>query len=227
MSERASQKPNRFGIFTFYRLDNRVLELGDDERRELKREFVEAASRSGDEMRFYSTAGLRPETDFLIYHQGKDLKIMQSRASLIRRCRLHLFLDTPYLYLCTKRVSEYTSPEGGSEVALESGMGEYLFVYPFIKTREWYLMSVEERQRIMNEHIQTGRKHPGVRINTAYSFGIGDQDFLLSFDCNDPFDFQSLVMELRATEASRYTVRDTPMFVCVRSELREILDSLF
>src|SRR5688500_20125198 len=92
---------------------------------------------------------------------------------------------------------------------------KYLFVYPFEKKREWYRLPMEERQRIMANHIEVGRRYPQITINTAYSFGLDDQEFVVSFEADEPGDFLDLVQELRGSEASSYTLRDTPIFTCV------------
>jgi chlorite dismutase len=211
--------------FAFYRISRQAMDRSDEERNDMKEEFSRYIESIGLLVNSYSLAGLRPETDFMLHFRHADVRAMQQRLAASRKLKLSRYLETPYTYLCTKRSSEY-SAEGTSEVHIASGEGELLFVYPFIKTREWYLLSPQERRRIMEEHIRVGRKYPGVRINTAYSFGIGDQDFFLSFDGNDLYTFQTLVMELRNTEASRYTVRDTPMFVCVKKGLRALLNEL-
>ena len=85
-----------------------------------------------------------------------------------------------------------------------------MFVYPFVKSREWYALPAEERWRIMQGHIQVGREYPGVDNHTTYSFGLDDQEFVVAFDTDDVGTFLDLVQRLRTTEASRYTVRDTP-----------------
>jgi chlorite dismutase len=102
----------------------------------------------------------------------------------------------------------------------------YLFVYPFVKTRAWYALPLERRQQIMNEHIRIGHKYPRVRLNTTYSFGLDDQEFVLAFESDHPADFLDLVMELRESEASQYTLRDTPIFTCVKAAGAELLKSL-
>jgi chlorite dismutase len=95
-----------------------------------------------------------------------------------------------------------------------------------VKTREWYLLSKEERQRIMDEHIRVGTAFPSVKLNTTYSFGLDDQDFVVAFESDEPADFLDLVMALRETEGSKYTVRDTPIYTCRLHELKVALDLL-
>ncbi len=104
--------------------------------------------------------------------------------------------------------------------------GKYLFVYPFVKTREWYALDAKERWRIMQGHIEVGREYPSVDNHTTYSFGLDDQEFVVAFDTDDAATFLDLVQRLRTTEASRYTLRDTPTFTCVAGSLEKVLGSL-
>jgi nitrite reductase/ring-hydroxylating ferredoxin subunit len=103
---------------------------------------------------------------------------------------------------------------------------KYFFVYPFEKTRAWYQLSLEERQEMMNEHIRVGRKYPSVKLNTTYSFGLDDQEFVVSFETDEPADFLDLVMELREAKSSLYTLRDTPTFSCISMSLEDTLDAI-
>jgi chlorite dismutase len=91
----------------------------------------------------------------------------------------------------------------------------YVFVYPMVKTRAWYALPAEERGKMMREHIAVGQKYPKIRINTSYSYGIDDQEFVVAFEGDDPAEFLDLVQDLRYTRASEYTLRDSPMFTCV------------
>jgi chlorite dismutase len=79
---------------------------------------------------------------------------------------------------------------------------------------------------MMDEHIAVGRKFPGIRLNTSYSFGLGDQDFMLAFETDELGDFQDLILKLRETQVSRYVVKDTPMIVCVYENIKNIVRSL-
>jgi len=114
----------------------------------------------------------------------------------------------------------------GTSLTLNPSGAQYLFVYPFVKTRDWYKLPKEQRQEMMTEHFAIGHKYPTVRINTTYSYGLDDQEFILAFETDHPSDFLDLVMDLRESKASSYTLRDTPIFTCVKMEPKEILESL-
>ena len=103
---------------------------------------------------------------------------------------------------------------------------KYLFVYPFVKTRAWYALTMEDRKRMMQEHISVGLKYPSVLLNTTYSYGIDDQEFVVAFETDSIEDFLDLVQELRETEASQYTLRDTPMYSCIAQPLDTILEAI-
>ena len=85
----------------------------------------------------------------------------------------------PHSFLAMTKPSEYSDE---SRLEVRPSISKYLFVYPFVKTRDWYLLPMSERQRIMNEHIAIGHKYPRVKINTTYSFGLDDQDFVVAFE---------------------------------------------
>jgi chlorite dismutase len=106
------------------------------------------------------------------------------------------------------------------------GQSNYLFVYPFVKTREWYTRSAEQRQEMMDEHIRVGSKYKSVKLHTTYSFGLDDQEFVVAFETDEPADFLDLVQELRESKASSFTLRDTPMFTCRQRTMAECLDAL-
>jgi chlorite dismutase len=101
---------------------------------------------------------------------------------------------------------------------------KYLFVYPMVKKRPWYRLSYEERQRAMDEHIRVGHEFPRVKINTSYSFGLDDQEFVVAFETDHPADFLDLVEKLRGGDASAYTERETPIFTCVAGSIDEVFE---
>ena len=66
-----------------------------------------------------------------------------------------------------------------------------------------------------------------MKLNTTYSFGLDDQDFVVAFETEEPKDFLDLVMKLRETQSSKYTQRDTPIFTCMQMPMEKMLDQLF
>jgi chlorite dismutase len=146
----------------------------------------------------------------------------------IRRSQLGAYLSQVHSFFSMQRRSQYVNrmKGAGEGVELLPGQGKYLFVYPFVKTRAWYRLSPHARQGMMDEHIAASAPFKGVNLNTSYSYGIGDQDFVVAFDSDYPQEFVDLVGRLRYTEASLYTQRDTPMFTCAKASIDAILAQL-
>ena len=215
--------------FSFYRVDPAWRLLPPAERQAGKEGFCHAVTAFADRLRVraYSIIGLRGDADFLLWQIGDRLEDIQELAMELMRTPMGPFLSMPYSYLAMTRRSVYVSPqEAERHPTLHPAESRYLFVYPFVKTRAWYALPLAERQAMMDEHIAIGRRYPSVKLNTTYSFGLDDQEFVVAFETDEPADFLDLVMELRETRASAYTQRDTPIFTCIATGLREALDAL-
>jgi chlorite dismutase len=102
----------------------------------------------------------------------------------------------------------------------------YLVVYPFTKSTDWYLLSKEARQGVMNEHMRVGHDYPHIRQALAYSFGLDSQEFVVAYEMDDLVEFGDLVRALRATESRRSTVSDTPILLGIHRPVDEILAML-
>ena len=229
----ATATQRQFVNFMFFKVDRALRREPDSLKQEAKRELAGIIHRySGPMMVFpYSTVGIKPNTDFMLWRIGYDLDPFQQMAADINKSIFGRYLDVPVSYFSMTKHSQYVDEhvhEGqeGRRLKIVPGRRPYLFVYPFVKTRDWYLLPVSERQRIMNEHIAIGHKYPRVKINTTYSFGLDDQDFVVAFEAESPAEFLDLVQDLRETESSKYTLRDTPMYTCRRAAIEEILESL-
>ena len=227
----ASDPPLRRQVvkFTFFQVDPAWRLLDDSEREAGKQALIAAVDSMSDrlQIRAYSVVGMRGDADFLLWQIGEDMSDVQTLHARILGTPMGAYLSTPYSYLAMTRPSQYVSPEEAAErLHLHPADSKYFFVYPFVKTREWYQLPLEERQGMMNEHIRVGRKYPSVKLNTTYSFGLDDQEFVVSFETDEPSDFLDLVMELREAKTSLYTLRDTPIFTCISMSLRDALETL-
>jgi chlorite dismutase len=185
-------------------------------------------------LRTYSLVGMRRDVDFLLWTVAEEMEPFQQLETAIRDTALGPYLTVGRSFLSATKRSIYdislpedqTRPNAEERIRIEPSGSRYLFVYPFIKTRAWYALSHEERQAMITEHIRIGRKYPDIRLNTTYSYGIDDQEFVVAFEGDNPHDFVDLVSDLRFTEASMYTLADTPMHICIAMSLPEMMDSL-
>jgi chlorite dismutase len=224
----------QFVNFAFYKLDPAFRRLPDSEKREAKQEFAGVINerRPGLICLSYSTVGLRPDSDLLLWRIGTTSDEFQTQTAAINKTRLGGYLTTPWSFVSMTKRSQYIDKvdpfhTAESRTHIIPGKRKYLFVYPFVKTRDWYLLPQPARQEIMDVHIRAGNKYPSVKLNTTYSFGLDDQDFVVAFETDEPKDFLDLVMELRETQSSKFTQRDTPIFTCVQLPVEAVLDQMF
>lgn len=214
--------------FSFFKVDAKWRWLNDIAKGEAAKEFsilIEVAN-TKMRVRTYSTMGLRPDTDFMLWMIADSVEKMQILTSKVYSTLLGKYIEPAHVYLSCLRQSVYSTNKVMPGFMTDETPMKYVIVYPFIKAREWYLLPFEERKKMMVEHITVGRKFPQVRLNTSYSFGINDQDFMLAFETNDLIIFQDLIVQLRETSVSKYVIKDTPMIVCVYKGMEDIVRSI-
>ena len=218
----------QYVAYRFYRVRPEWRQLPVEEREAGKDAFAEVVESWAERLeglRAYSVTGVRPDTDFFLWQITSRYEDLGELGSELNASPLAGWLDTPYSYLATTKASQYTQARRPRKITPKNQ--PYLVVYPFVKVRPWYTLTEEERQRAMDEHIRIGREEfPGITNHTTYSFGIDDQEFMTAFECDEPADFMHLMLRLRDSEASRYTERDTPIFVGQLVEIRAALDRL-
>jgi chlorite dismutase len=217
--------------YAFYKLDPAWRRLSSERQASAKIEFGEALERYHGRLllRPYGLVGLRGDCDFLLWQVAEELDALVELQTALNRTDLGAYLSIPYSYLAMTRRSIYefpADPQHDQRLVIRPSAARYLFVYPFVKTRAWYSLPKPERQRMMDEHVRVGRKFPTIRLNTTYSYGLDDQEFVVAFEGDNPAEFLDLVMELRESEASSYTLRDTPTLTCVQMSLWDMLDTL-
>jgi chlorite dismutase len=214
-----------FVKYTFLKLDPAWRRQDSARREQDKRELLAACEdfADGHLLQAFSLVGTRGDAELLLIAEAENLERIHELHVVMAQSGLMKWADIPHSFLGMRKSSEYSGDERTSPRGFE---GKYVFVYPFVKSREWYGLGAEERRRIMQGHIQVGREYPGVDNHTTYSFGLDDQEFVVAFDTDDVGTFLDLVQRLRGTEASRYTARDTPSFTCIRMSLERALSAL-
>jgi len=193
--------------YTFLKVEAPALGWPMEEREAAVREFTDLleVGPTAEALLTYSTVGLRGDCDLLIWQAADTVDAIQRAASQWRATRLGPYLRVAHSFLAMMRPSPYLGrhkhpDQEGRRTRLKPAGGRYLFVYPMWKKRVWYRLPYERRKAMMVEHFAIGHRYPQVKINTAYSFGLDDQEFVVAFECDE----------------SRYTERETPIFTCVR-----------
>ena len=229
------QQPGKrqFVNFAFYKVDPAWRRLPEDERSRGKQEFQRVVDEYTSRVIVvpYTMVGIRGDADIMLWRISYELELFQEMTTKLLSTALGRYLTTPYSYLAMTKRSIYVDHhvhEGqeSKRLTIVPGKSKYIFVYPFLKTREWFLLTKAARQGMMDEHIEVGHRFPSVKLNTTYSFGLDDQEWVVAFETDKPEDFLDLVMALRETEGSRYTLRDTPIFTCIHKSLKEVVETL-
>jgi chlorite dismutase len=212
-----------FIVFQCWKLDREWRRLDAGTKRRQVDQFIAAcdeASKGLKHFAAFSTAGLKADVDFILWAKATNLDALHDLALKQRSAELSQWMGLSHNYLAMLKGSPYDQED---KIFKPADHYKYLFLYPFVKTRQWYLLPLEERMRIMKGHIDSGAAYPMVKINTSYSFGIDDQDFVVAFESSEVDQFVNLVQGLRETESSLFTQRDTPMYVGVQMALKELL----
>ena len=215
-----------FFNFSFFKLDPKWRWMADLAKEESAKEVENIIMNSGVKFRSYSTLGLRDDAEFLFWFAAESIDEIQNVISKLYLTVFGKYILPSRVYLSCTRPSSYAKKGTVSSFVLGNEPQKFVIVYPFTKTREWYLLPQTQRQKMMDQHISVSEKYPQVTLNTTYSFGIGDQDFMLAFECEDLRDFQNLIMDLRQTKVSAYVAIDTPMITCVKKDIIPLITSL-
>ena len=202
----------------------------DEERQEDGRRVAEAEVAAGVEGArsiSYSSIGLEPGVDLLLWRMAPTIDALEAAAAGLLRAGLGRWLSVRHSLIGRIGPSQYVRKQTDQEQSLFAGeRSRYLVVYPFTKSTDWYLLSKESRQGIMNEHMRVGHEYPMVRQALAYSFGLDSQDFVVAYETDDLVAFGDLVRALRATESRRSTVSDTPILLGIHRPMDKILELL-
>ncbi len=214
--------------YTFLKVDPAWRRRTPAERAADKREFAAACDAFGEDhfLRTYSLVGTRGDCDLMVRAIARRLEPIHELHVLLNQSGLMRYADVSHSYLAMTKESPYSDEPDRPAEPRPGADSKYFIVYPMWKKREWYALPPEERARVMRDHIAVARRFPGIETNTAYSFGLDDQEFVVAFDADDPSQFLDLVQELRATESSAYTASETPIFTCISASPERALDAL-
>lgn len=172
----------------------------------------------------YSTIGFSAGADLILWVVSEEMRTLHELAADLHSSAFSAFFEQVQVYAGIASMSQY-DPSHGPAFMRGIPPKDYLSVYPFVKTPEWYLLDFEERRRLMAEHGQLGHEFPSILTNTISSFGIADQEFVVALEDDDPSQLVKMVQRLRAAEVRKYTALDTPIFLGLKMQVEEAISA--
>lgn len=218
----------QFVNFMFFRVNPEWRMLDPDSKVEFKSEFQKVYDEfENDFLLFsYSLVGFDSKADIMLWRIGNSLDRIQDMTARLYRTNFGSFLETADTYLAVTKRMMFVSDGTEDRQHVKAGEKKYHFVYPVTKQKEWYEKSGEERDALIEEKFMVGRKFQNIKIHMTHAFGLGEQEYLLSFETDEPKEFLALAEELRETPAGKLSVRGLPVYTCRKRPLAECLDAL-
>jgi chlorite dismutase len=216
----------QYHSYIFFNIRKKLFDVSPQERETLEKEFLQAIEKQKDVVVYsYTTLGLKVHTSVLLWFQSDSLIAIQDLINTLIHTKLGKYLKITYTLFGMTQPTQYSHGSVGHLQTTRKG-GQFLIIYPFTKTKEWYMLDFEKRKELMQGHISVGRKYPQITQLLLYSYGVDDCEFIVSYETDDLPDFQKLVMELRSDKVRAYTEKDTPIFTCIYRSIEETLEFL-
>ena len=234
-----NKEPHQFPViqkqfinFIFFRVNPEWRKLAAEKKSQYKEDFERIFdSYRKDLLLFsYSLVGFDSKADLMFWRIGDSLDLIQEMTAKLYRTELGSFLETTDNYLAVTKKMMFISPDENvsaeTRYRVKAGEKKYHFVYPCAKNRDWYDKTGEEREILIEENFMVGTKFRTIKIHMTHAFGFSEQEFIIGFETDEPKDFLALAEELSQTQASKFTLRGTPIYTCRQRPLAECLDAI-
>ena len=234
-----NREPQRFPLiekqfvnFMFLRVNPDWRKLSAESKLDYKSEFQNIFESFNKNLLLYSYSliGFDSKADLMFWRIGNSLDLIQDMTAKLYRTNLGSFIETTDNYLSvTKKMMFLPSNENGNaedRYHVKAGAKKYHFVYPCAKHSDWYNKTGEERDALVEENFMVGKKFENIKIHLTHAFGFSEQEFIISFETDEPKDFLALAEELRQTPANKFNLRGMPVYTCRQRSLMECLDAL-
>ncbi len=218
----------QFVNFLFLRVGAEWRKLDGETKQVFKSEFQQIFDEfRNDFLLFsYSLVGFDSKADMMFWRVGRSLDAVQDMTAKLYRTSLGSYLETVDNYLSVTKRMMFVDGPTDDRFHVPAGTAKYLFVYPFAKHNDWFEMSAEMRDAVIAENFMVGQKFPNIKIHLTHAFGFTDNEYLVSFETDEPHDFLALVEELRQTPASKVTLRGMSVYTCRQRTLMDCMDAL-
>ena len=215
----------RYTMWSVFRATGPLPESRDGIAAEVGALFEELAGKDVVVRGSYDVAGLRADADLLIWWHSSSSDALQDGYGRLRRTGLGRQLTPVWSQLALHRPAEFNKSHVPAFLAGEPAR-DYVCVYPFVRSYEWYLLPESERREMLAEHGRMARGYPDVRANTVASFALGDYEWLLAFEADELHRIVDLMRDLRASRARRHVREEVPFFTGRRRSVGELVNGL-
>ena len=218
----------QFVSFMFFRINPDWRKLNSETKRVFKGEFQDVYNEFSDDFLLfsYSLVGFDSKADLMFWRVGRSLDLVQEMTAKLYRTNLGNYLETADNYLSVTKKMMFINGDNEDRFHISAGEKKYLFLYPMAKSRDWYVLPGEERDALIEESFMVGMKFPNIKIHLTHAFGFSEQEYIITFETDEPRDFLALAEELRQSSANKFTVRGMPVYTCRQRPLVECLDAL-
>jgi chlorite dismutase len=218
----------QFVNFMFVRINPEWRKLDRDTKSVFKSEFQSIYDKFHDSFLLfsYSLVGFDSKADIMFWRIGTSLDLIQEMTAKLYRTSLGSFFEAADNYLAVTKKMMFIAGGAEDRYHVTAGEKKYHFVYPCAKHRDWYEKSGDERDALIEENFMVGRRFENIKIHLTHAFGFSEQEYIVSFETDEPKDFLALAEELRDTPASKFTLRGMPVYTCRQRSLMECLDAL-
>jgi peroxiredoxin len=173
----------------------------------------------------YDLSGLRADADLMVWWHAEEVEQLQDAYHRLRRTAFGRRLDPVWSQVALHRPAEFNKSHIPAFLAAEEAR-DYICVYPFVRSYEWYLLEESERRAMLAEHGQMAREYKDVRANTVASFALGDYEWLLAFEADELHRIVDLMRHLRGSTARRHVREEVPFYTGRRRTPTELLTAL-
>ncbi|KQY47463.1 hydrogen peroxide-dependent heme synthase [Cellulomonas sp. Root137] len=213
----------RYTMWTVFALEE-VLPEDDDERAELITAAQAAVAADGLVVRgWYDVAGLRADADLMVWWHAETVEEVQGAYQRLRASDLGRHLLPVWSVVGLHRPAEFNRAHVPAFLAGEPA-GDYMTVYPFVRSYDWYVLPEDDRRRMLVEHGQAARGYADVRANTVSAFALGDYEWILAFEAPELHRIVDLMRDLRATDARLHVREEVPFYTGPRVTLETWAD---
>ena len=203
-----------------------VEELGDADRQAIAAEVREALApleAKGLVVRgTYDVSAFRADADLLVWWHVPTSELIQEAYAALRRSRLGAALESVWSVMAIHRPSEFNKSHLPA-LLTDPVAGDYICVYPFVRSYDWYLLPPEERAQMLRDHGMAAAGYKDVKANTLSSFALGDYEWILAFEADQLDRIVDLMRDLRDTKARLHVREEIPFFTGPRRDLADIL----